>query len=1104
MPAPVVLDVQLWQGQNSLSQNITFSSGTSRAWVVFVLHFDEFSPSRGSVSATYDNSSLTPGRAGSHVFENEGSFQWDTVMADVFVANEAFIAAQTQNRNLTVQNIGPDAIVVLVELDNVEASPVDVTGDSGINPGTSIDTDVTTTRAGVVNMSQAWTSSVKAVQQVLAMLGDDGTNTIVLDGLATEDVGTLTPGAGQTAASGLPDLFSQNTFQAHVTYEVVAGGGTGPQSANASPATVTAAAPSASASVPGGSTGGEILRLSESGAGQIPTTAWTAVSFDTEEENDAAVYNHAVNTEIEFLEAGTYKLTAHLAYQDTSNGRANYQARAVSTSGVVLAESTSYDTGYNRDTSEPFASAKVAALFVEVAAGAKVEVQHRRDTDTPTGGLLAGASSVEVVRINPTAIGIYEAATVGQAYGGTTENQVVLDSTVYESDTAAIERSGNTIACKTQGKRYLSIGSVWGNTGGSRTQRNFGLNQTGASALPGRVIGNAYQRNAANENAGFLGVDVGVRDGADLVWDMSCWRGDGVANDEGGADVNGSWVTEGAMMIVLELPDGMDVWRSHDSTGLVPLDGAFTTHNVRRDVDIADAGSFSSGTGLGEIDVAHTGHVWGFFNLWGANDNVGSGARLTSFGQLLIAGVVQLLWAYHAYMRGNQSTQDTHGIALLIGGLFPVTAGDTLSVRSSTVAGGEAGSARTQANTSVAILLNPAGWAVGGGSPPQSADADAANVGVLSIAASVVVGGVLVGADPAGSAMVAPSAAVVPGAVLVDADAAAASWSTPSASVQILTLVDADPATATWAAPAATVIPGGVSAPATPATAAWVAPSASVIPGAVSVGADPATATWAAPAAAVIPGAVSVGAGLATAAWSTPDASVTQGSPGGLTAFATPATASWSTPNASVIVGPVSADAVAATVTTSAPAASAEPGPVLVDADVAVAAWVSIAAQANTPAVGLVANATPATVGIAARAANVIPGSVLVDAGVATSSWSAGPAAVIPGGVLVDADVAASSWAAPSAQAVPGEVLVDAIPASAVWRSIDGEPFVFVPDGEVLLELPAPEVLLLELELETEALELAAPDATLLELDASKVLLELAAPDLTLLELDWE
>ncbi len=1124
---PSVTRATVYADNTSNSSFTPLTANADRGIIALTAHRDQNNTDRNSVNSRYDNQDLQASGVDGDMGHEFGS---GNVQTDIWYGDDTFLDARASSGNLQTQNIGDDHRCVFLELGDVnDGTPEAYQGASG--SGTSVTTTIATT-AGNVDMSHSWGDPRNYAHSVVAITGTDG-DVLVVDVICVDGGDTVTPGAGQTTETN--SRHTDETCYIVVSWKVVAGGGGGaPQSANATASSWSSSSVAATASVPGGggSTGGEILRLSESSAGQIPTTAWSAVSFDTELENDPAVYAHLPNTEIEFLEAGTYKLTGTLLYEDTPvGGRANYQARAVSTSGVVLAEATSYDTGYNRDPSERFAAVKVVALFVEVAAGTKVELQHRRDTDTPNGGLIAGASSVEVVRITPDAIGIYEAATIGQAYGGTTENQVVLDSTVYESDVAAIQRSGNTVECKTQGKRYLAIGSVWGNSGAARTQRNFGLNQSGASAFSGRVIGNGYQRNAGNELAGFVGVDVGVRDGADLVWDLTCWRGDGVANDQGGADVNGNWVCQGATLIVLELPAALEVWRSHDSTGLVPVDGAFTTHNVRRDVDIADP-SFSSGTGLGEIDVGYDGHVWGFWNLWGASDNVSSGARLTSWGQLLIAGAVQLLWAYYAYMRNNQGSQDTFGVALLIGGLFPVVNGNTLSVRSSTVPGGEAGSARTQPNTSVAVLINPAGWATGGGAPGQSADATASTWTVSSVAASVTVGPVLVGATSSSGVWSSASASVLAGAVSAGATPSSAAWSsTPAGVLPGPVSVASSPSSATWGTVDAAVIlgaPGGLTANASPssatfgsvaaavvagpvtvdaaeASAAWSSTPAAVIAGAVSTGTTPSAASWASVSATVLPGVVAVGATPSSASWVSIPASVTQGTPGGLTVAASPSSATFGSVAASVTVGPVTANATAASWSSSSSSAAVFPGPVIVDALQAAAGWSSVDALASTPALGLTANATPASWSSSSVPVAALPGEVLVDASPSSVSWTASALLVVPGPVLVDASTSSSGWSSSDAAAIPGEVIVDAIPASSVWRSVDGEPFVFVGDVTELLELPAAPPVLLELATRSpELLELEEPDRFLLQLEGSSILLELEASPSTLLQLDSE
>lgn len=450
---------------------------------------------------------------------------------------------------------------------------------------------------------------------------------------------------------------------------------------------------------------GDIGHWRDSVGSQIPGTAFGAFSFNDEIQNNG-IYTKPNASTIELDEAGDYLIIATMRDSDTSNGRYNAQARVALTSGTGTLFS-SYYSGYSRDTSENQAWTRAIGVIIGASANAQVQVQKRRDTDTPIGGSVVGRSDVQVIRINPTNHGIYGIGGTGNVYGGTTPNLVDVDTVVSESNTAAIEgnTTAETITIKGDNKKYLVAWSTSFTGAANRTQRIGHLEYDGVDELPTRSY--CYTRNAANEYCGLGSMDIIETGTADIVIQAEVYRGDGVAADQGGALVDETAATDGnGQMIVLEMPDYLEVFRSHDSTGLQDVTAA-QTMNIARDVDFNDSLSFTKASNTA-VDVTNPADIFSWANIWTARNNIASGARQTSFGSITINGVEQSTGEHGNYSRGNQSTTDTFGMSFHPAGIFTVgTAGHDIGVNSDPLAGGEAGGTdRTQPNTLGFFALN--------------------------------------------------------------------------------------------------------------------------------------------------------------------------------------------------------------------------------------------------------------------------------------------------------------------------------------------------------------------------------------------------------------
>ncbi|MCA9397515.1 hypothetical protein KC573_01690, partial [candidate division WWE3 bacterium] len=325
---------------------------------------------------------------------------------------------------------------------------------------------------------------------------------------------------------------------------------------------------------------GDIGHWRDSIGGQIPGTTFAAFEFDQQIRNDG-IYSRPNNSTIQLDEAGSYLIISTIRGVDNSNGRYNAQARVALTSGSGSLF-TSYYTGYSRDASEDTSWFRAVGVVLNATANTQVQVQRRRDTDAPTSGSVAGESDVQVVRINPDNYGLYAMGATSGSVGGTTPNTMDVTAVTVESSTSAIEgnTSTDTITVKGDNKRYLTAWSVSGDTGGSRTQRIGHLEYNGTDALDTRSY--CYQRNGTNEYCGIGSMDLIETSTADVGIQVEVFRGPGVAADNGGADVDGSFDLDGnGQIIVLELPDYVEVFKSHDSIGLQNITSAATLNAMR-------------------------------------------------------------------------------------------------------------------------------------------------------------------------------------------------------------------------------------------------------------------------------------------------------------------------------------------------------------------------------------------------------------------------------------------------------------------------------------------------------------------------------------------
>jgi hypothetical protein len=103
----------------------------------------------------------------------------------------------------------------------------------------------------------------------------------------------------------------------------------------------------------------------------------------------------------------------------------------------------------------------------------------------------------------------------------------------------------------------------------------------------------------------------------DRILQVEVYRGDGVGADQGGADVDSLLNTDGSgQIIVLEMPDSLEVFRSEDSVGLQDITTAQNL-NIAESVTINTGTSFSKNTNS-QIAITDPADIFSWANIWTA------------------------------------------------------------------------------------------------------------------------------------------------------------------------------------------------------------------------------------------------------------------------------------------------------------------------------------------------------------------------------------------------------------------------------------------------------------------------------------------------------
>jgi|SaaInlStandDraft_7_1057024.scaffolds.fasta_scaffold01138_3 hypothetical protein len=443
----------------------------------------------------------------------------------------------------------------------------------------------------------------------------------------------------------------------------------------------------------------------DSSWGQIPGTTFWWFNFDSEIRNDG-IYTKPNDSTIEITEAGDYLIIATTHDEDTSNGRYNSQLTISQTVGTGNIFSSNY-TWFSRDNSENESWTRWVGIVIGATANSEFQVQKRRDTDAPTGWSVINSSDLQIVKLHQSNYWIYDIGGTGNVYWWTTPNTVDITNISSESNTASIEwnTTSETITIKWDNKTYIVAWSASFDSGNTRTQRIWHLEYDSMDSLSTRSY--CYNRNSSNEYCWLGSMDIIRTSTTDIDLQTEIYRWDWVLADQGWADVDWNLATDGnGQIIVLEMPDYLEVFSSEDSVGLQDITTAQTL-NIARDTNITDTGSFTKASDT-TVNVTDPSDILSWANVWTARSNVSAWQRQTSYGSIVIDGIEQTIWRHGNYSRWNQSSTDTFAMWFHPAGIFTTSwTGATLWVNSDPLAWWEAGwNDRTQAWTLGFFAIN--------------------------------------------------------------------------------------------------------------------------------------------------------------------------------------------------------------------------------------------------------------------------------------------------------------------------------------------------------------------------------------------------------------
>ena len=441
--------------------------------------------------------------------------------------------------------------------------------------------------------------------------------------------------------------------------------------------------------------------------------------FGTQVRNDSSAYTFTASTSTLTLPstglADGYLFIARFETDDTSNGRFNPSGQIVQASGTGTFVN-SPGAGYSRDTSEDRAYCNTWAFVHNPSASSTYQFQWKRDADAATGTTVN--ATFDVIPFYYNDIGLYT-STSAAMYGGTTPNQVTGWTGTNGTN---ITLASNAVTCAADNVKYLCFGSQYYEGRQGRTQRWMGWRIGGTKIDYGKSY--AYFRTGADDNNGGNFYHMFETATANVVVDQFCYRGDGVAAGQGGADFDGSTPTLGDhAMVIMELNSSAEGFHTIDNTGGVDLNVVAAVDQVlcrTAAITFNDAASFTRSTDTA-MDVTAAADIFVAANITAAQEVVNTTSRWTSCVRPTVNGTADSDIFHGNYGRNEQGTQDTFGWGCNVAGFIAGTAGADIGVETLEHVGGEdGGQFEVQPNWSGFLGLNLDTLQGGGGANQYS------------------------------------------------------------------------------------------------------------------------------------------------------------------------------------------------------------------------------------------------------------------------------------------------------------------------------------------------------------------------------------------------
>jgi hypothetical protein len=432
-----------------------------------------------------------------------------------------------------------------------------------------------------------------------------------------------------------------------------------------------------------------------------PSTSWAAPAnlFPTQQRNDGSIYSFASATSTLTLPSGPdgYLLRANFRFEDSSNGRLNPVGRIVLAGGTGNMLSTQV-AGYNRDNSEDTSYVQTVAVIDAPSAGATVQFQWMRGTDAPGTSDGTTQSAFEVIPLYYSNI-LMASGSTGQPTGSNPTKVSILDNEIVASDSAAISLASNTVTLKGDNKRYLVIGGHFADYEVGRTCRLLSIDHDGVPDPSTRSY--CFIRQTSNGEQGMMLWDIVETATADIDLTILL-TGGGFGSGELGAESLGDQIPGGGAehdsLVVIELNDSAEVFRSHDSqiaeyTGgqeISPDDNPVPI-NVMETSDFNDAASFTKASSTAINVTTAMDALVGANIIAGSTATVPSTNRFTGAAHITKNGTPDPETLDGSFQRGDQSSSGTNGWSAQPGGFLALAANDDIGLATTRLLGTEFG-----------------------------------------------------------------------------------------------------------------------------------------------------------------------------------------------------------------------------------------------------------------------------------------------------------------------------------------------------------------------------------------------------------------------------